>query len=224
MGILDKFKKKKNKETNETTQEEFTAPGWDAITAAFETLYPGQTNPKHYAPLISMRLGGNDPLDGISIYDGGRYWHFVTYGFSELYEKESADPEYSGFGMELTFKLDKDSCEDTEQEILCVCGILQSLARLTFQNQEVFLPYEYIYTGQTEGIDAKQKSNITGFITVPESKVEEIHTPNGMVLFVELVGATDSELSHIYQQKLGVNELYEALGTDVTSYHRPSLR
>lgn len=170
-----------------------------------------------------MRFGGPDPLDGISIYDGGDYWHFVTYGFSELYEKECEDPEYSGFGMEMTFKLQKASCEDAEAEIRCVCGILQSLARLTFQSNEVFLPHEYIYTRQTSGIDANQKSNITGFITVPETKIEKIHTPNGLVLFVELVGATDSELKAIYEKKLSVNELYEKLGTDVTSYRRQSL-
>ena len=63
--------------------------GWDAITATFEEIYPGQTEPKHYAALIKWRFGGNDPLDGISIYDGGDYWHFVTYGLSEIYEKET---------------------------------------------------------------------------------------------------------------------------------------
>ncbi len=218
MGWFDQFKKKSSTESEATK-----APGWDAITETFETLYPGQTDPRHYAPLISMRLGGNDPLDGISIYDGGDYWHFVTYGFSELYEKECEDPEYSGYGMEMTFKLKKDSCENTEDEIKCVCGILQTLARMTFQNNEVFLPYEYIYTGQIEGIDANCKSNITGFITVPETKVAEIHTPNGIVLFVELVGATDPELKGIYEKKYSVKDLYEKLGTDVTSYHRQSV-
>ena len=55
-------------------------------------------------------LGGNDPLDGISVYTAKEpieHWHFVTYGFSELYEKETGDPENSGFGFELTFRLVK---------------------------------------------------------------------------------------------------------------------
>ena len=50
-------------------------------------------------------LGGPDPLDGISVYDAGDFWHFVSYGLSELYTKECEDPEYSGYGIELTFKL-----------------------------------------------------------------------------------------------------------------------
>jgi hypothetical protein len=77
-------------------------------------------------------LGGNDPLDGISVYDGGDFWHFVTYGFSDLYEKETKDPEWSGFGFELTMKLKKTASvvlSDTDDaEIRNVAGILQSLA------------------------------------------------------------------------------------------------
>ena len=103
MGIFDKFKKEKN--TEETNQNEISAHGWDAITKEAERIYPGQKDPKHYGALIKWRLGGPDPLDGISIYDGGDYWHFVTYGLSELYEKESEDKEWSGYGMEFTFKL-----------------------------------------------------------------------------------------------------------------------
>lgn len=228
MGLFDKFKKKNTEKEKEPVStpmpaEDNAAPGWDAITAAFDRLYPGQKNPKHYAPIISMRLGGNDPLDGISIYDGGDYWHFVTYGFSELYEKESQDQEYSGYGMEFTLKLKKDSAADEEAEIRCVCGILQGLARLTFTKGEVFLPDEYIYTRQTEGVDAERRSNITGFITVAEPKVPEISTPNGIVVFVELIGATDAELKAIYDKQMRVKELYEKLGSDVTDYHRKSI-
>ena len=57
--------------------------------------------------------------------------------------------------------------------------------------------YEYIYTGQTTGIDTQQKSNITGFITIPDVKANIIDTPNGNVSFVEFVGATDNELKAI---------------------------
>ena len=201
--------------------------GWDAITEAFEKLYPGQDNPKHYGTLISWRFGGNDPLPGISIYDGGDYWHFVTYGLSEVYEKETDNQEISGYGMEFTFKLKKgnsNSEEEEEDEIKGICGILQSIARITFTQGEVFGTYEYLYTGQKEGIDVKMESNITGFITVPEPKCESIHTPNGKVEFVELIGVTDGELQSIMQKEIRVKELYGILGSDVTSYSRQSVR
>ena len=174
-------------------KEELSSSGWDAITNECNRIYPNQENPKHYGTLISWKFGGNDPLDGISIYDGGNYWHFVTYGLSELYEKETDDTEYSGYGMEFTFKLKKDNDEDEEQEIKCICGILQTIARITFNKGEIFNPFEYLYTGQTVGIDAKQKSNITGFITVPDDKFQTLNTPNGKVEFVEFVGVTNKE-------------------------------
>ena len=222
MGLLDKFKKKstvKNAEENKEMQD----IGWEAITVAFEKVYPNQENPKHYASLIKWRLGGNDPLDGISIYDGGDYWHFVTYGLSELYEKESDNKEISGYGMEFTFKLKKDNYENEELEIKCVCGILQSLSRITFTKGEVFKSFEYVYTGQTEGIDSKQKSNITGFITIPDSTVDSIETKNGKVDFVEFIGVTDAEIKAVHNKTLTVAELYERLKTDVTSYNRQSV-
>ncbi len=129
-------------------------------------------------------------LDGISVYDGGDYWHFITYGLSELYEKESEDKEWSGYGMEFTLKLKKDHYENEEDEIRCICGILQSIARITFTHGELFNAYEYLYTGQTTGIDSNGTSNITGFITVPDDKFVEIDTPNGKVSFVEFIGVT----------------------------------
>lgn len=196
------------------------AIGWDAITNEFDSIYPGQTNPKHYGTLISWDFGGKDPLRGISIYDSGDSWHFVTYGLSELYEKVSANKEISGFGMEFTFRLKKDNYENEESEIKCICGILQSIAKITFVNKEVFKPYEYIYTGQTTGIDFLQKSNITGFITIPDVKAKELDTPNGKVMFVEFIGVTDKELKAIMNKEINVKDLYEKLGTDVTNYNR----
>ena len=71
------------------SDEKITSAGWDAITAEFERIYPDQKDPRHYGTLVSYAMGGNDPLDGISVYDGGDFWHFVSYGLSELYEKVS---------------------------------------------------------------------------------------------------------------------------------------
>ena len=77
--------------------------------------------------------------------------------------------------------------------------------------------------GILEGIDSKQKSNITGFITVPDTDFNTINTPNEKVEFVELIGATDAELLALKDNKITVKELYEKLGTDVTSYNRNSV-
>lgn len=220
MGLFDRYKSKNKAKSQE---KEIGAAGWDAITDACEKIYPEQKNPKHYGTLIKWQLGGNDPLDGISIYDGGDYWHFVTYGLSEIYDKETEDKEVSGYGMEFTFKLKKDNYEDEEAEIKCICGILQSIARITFTQGEVFNSYEYLYTGQTQGIDAKMQSHITGFITIPDTEIKSIATPNGKVDFVAFIGATNAELTALRNKEITVKELYEKMGSDITDYHRKSV-
>lgn len=222
MGLFDLLKKKKEESAAPVQEEEAVTAGWDAITAEFERIYPGQTHPKHYGTIIKWILGGNDPLDGVSIYDGGDFWHFVSYGLTELYDKESDDPEVSGYGYELTLKLKKYPFEDEEGELKNIIGILQMIARLTFTKGEIFLPNEFIYTGQTAGIDAHQKSNLTGFITVSDPSVNPIDTPNGRVEFLELIGMTDAELKTL--STVGsVMDICEKLGSDLTDYHRESI-
>ena len=230
MDVLDKSKSQKAEENPSAPEppqvnndeENIDTRGWDAITEAFEKLYPGQEDPLHFAALIPWQLGGNDPLRGISIYDGGDCWHFVSYGLSELYEKETEDPEWSGYGFEFTLKLKKAGLADEQAELQTVCGIFQSLARLTFQKGEIFQPDEYIYTGQTAGMDNRQQSKLTGFITAWD-EAGEITTPNGKVQFVKLIGATDAELKALYNKELRVPELAEKLGSDLTDYTRESV-
>lgn len=92
------------KKTTETAE----APGWEAIDGALRTIY-GDTEPLHWGTIIPAMLGGNDPLQGISAYrsdfGGKAHWHFVTYGYSELYAKESEDKDVSGFGYEMTIRV-----------------------------------------------------------------------------------------------------------------------
>lgn len=204
-----------NKETN--------FQGWDAITEECDRIYPNQKNPKHYGTLIKWQLGGNDPLDGISIYDGGNYWHFITYGLSEIYGKETNNKDISGYGMEFTFKLKKDKYENEENEIKCICNILQSIARITFTKGEIFKVYEYLCTGQTQGIDVRKQSNITGFITIPDTSFKSINTPNGKLDFVEFIGVTNDELLALKNKEIDVETLYSKIGSDITDYKRKSV-
>ena len=62
-----------NKRHKMTTQEyetkfsEDDAPGWDAIAGALEKIY-GPANERHYASRLHASLGGEDYLDGVSIF------------------------------------------------------------------------------------------------------------------------------------------------------------
>src|SRR4051812_23133231 len=85
---------------------ETEAPGWDAIEQALARLYPGQ-EPMHWATKLGVALG--DALQGISAYEAADHWHYVTYGLSELFVKESETPETSGFGYEFTLRIARTS-------------------------------------------------------------------------------------------------------------------
>lgn len=114
--------------------------GWKAIDQALEKVY-GDLEPKHFGTIISNMLGGNDPLEGISVYDVKEpiehwYWYYVTYGFSELYEKESSDLEHRGYGFELTFRLVKTDNELEPPN--WSLNLLQNLARYVFNSGNIF--------------------------------------------------------------------------------------
>ena len=99
------------REQDETTLEQ---GGFDAISEKLRALYPGQEG-RFYGTVIPYFLGGNDPLDGVEVWkseEGIPHWHYVTYGFTELYQKECEDPEVSGFGFELTFRLKREGEEE----------------------------------------------------------------------------------------------------------------
>ena len=67
------------------------------------------------------------------------------------------------------------------------------------------------------------KSNITGFITIPDTDMKSINTPNGKVDFVEFIGVTNAELIALKNKEITVKELYEKLRTDITNYNRQSV-
>ncbi|WP_341729673.1 suppressor of fused domain protein, partial [Brooklawnia sp.] len=69
--------------------------GWDAIDSVFDAAYPGQ-EPQHWGTLIRWSLGGPDPLDGVSAYRATQpvpHWHYVTFGYSDLYGRDAVGRE-----------------------------------------------------------------------------------------------------------------------------------
>lgn len=95
-------------ETYRKTYTEDDAVGWLAIDQAIDKIYGNQES-IHFAPIISSMLGGEDPLDGVSVYESTQqapHLHFISYGFSQLYyDEEAVGKEFSKFGFELTFRL-----------------------------------------------------------------------------------------------------------------------
>ena len=123
--------------------KEPSTAGWDAINAALAKVYGQGEPPYHYGTVLPAALGGKDPLQGISVYQRDApvpHWHYITYGFSELYDKESEDPEVSGFGFEMTFRL----ALYEEEPPRWALNLLQNLARYVFRSGNPFDAGHYL--------------------------------------------------------------------------------
>ncbi|WP_433053132.1 suppressor of fused domain protein [Dactylosporangium sp. CS-033363] len=166
-------------------------PGWDAIDAALEQIYPG-VEPRHLGTIIKWALGGPDPLDGISFYprlDPVPHWHAVTYGMSELYGKQSDNPDESGWGFEFTFRVRRDPAE-TEPPIWAA-NFLQNLARYVFQTGNWFEPNHHMDLNGPIALDRETLIRAVVFTEDPE--LGAIDSPNGAVQFLQVVGITADE-------------------------------
>jgi hypothetical protein len=171
------------------------APGWDAIDAALEPIY-GDREPYHVGTVIPYRLGGPDPIHGISAYRNTKpvpHWHFVTYGFSELWAKESTDPEVSGFGFELTFR---PTCKVREKKPpIWALNFLQNLGSYVFETGNVFgVGHTLPLNGPIE-VGSATLIHAASFVLDPQ--LPPIATPNGRVEFLQVVGLTMDELEAI---------------------------
>ncbi|MFS0838836.1 suppressor of fused domain protein [Paenibacillus sp. 1P03SA] len=166
--------------------------GWDAIEKEFVKLY-GEQEPKHYGTLISYMLGGPDPLDGISAYKTDEpvpHWHIVTFGFSELYDKESDNTEESGYGFELTFRLIRGPEE--EEPPAWALNLLQNMGRYVFNSGNIFRSGDYMDANGPICLGSDTRLTALAFIGDPE--LPAIDTPNGRMEFIQMVGITRDEL------------------------------
>ena len=185
--------------------EETDPVGWEAIDEALLKVYPEQ-EPRHYSPILKYMLGGEDPLDGISIYDNQEqtfHRHIVSYGMSELYySPESAENEFSGWGFEFTFRIvpfeeDKDAEDGTKNEPSWAMNVMQNLARYVFESKKWFEAYHFIPANGPIRLECDTK--LVGIAFAPDPQLGTIETPNGEVAFLQMVGITQEELDWLYE-------------------------
>ncbi len=188
------------------------APGWEAIDERLAQFYPDQ-EPKHYGATPHYSLGGKDPIDGISIYNsragGIEHYHFVTYGFSELYfDEEAFGGQFSKFGFELTFRLvPYPEDEDTPHWAM---HMLQNIARYVFESGKWFEPYHIMPANGP--IRQDTDTLVQAILFVPDPELGSIQSPHGQVEFLQVFGITQAE----YERTGGKLAQTEALA----SHHR----
>lgn len=181
--------------SSEDEGPEFEAPGWEAIDDALRPIY-GTQEPKHWGTVVSWAMGGPDPIQGISAYRSEHqrpHLHYVTYGISNLYDKNPEDdPDVSGFGFELTFRLAQEPDVDPPNWVL---NFLQNLARYVFESGRTFgIGHTLPLNGP---IERGSSTSICAITFALDPELGQIVTPNGRVKFLQIVGLTEDELEAI---------------------------
>ncbi len=184
--------------------------GWLAIDQILNKVYPNQ-EPLHWATVIKYMLGGNDPLDGISVYKSKQstdHFHFVSYGFSELYyNEEKVGGEFSKWGFELTFRL-KPFAEDKDNPVW-VASLMQNLARYVFDSGRWFEEYHFIPANGP--IRLNTETDITALAFVLDPELGKIRTPHGEVSFLQMVGLTSAEYEAVKQEPSSLESLIQQM-------------
>ncbi|KXX69784.1 suppressor of fused domain protein [Flammeovirga sp. SJP92] len=172
--------------------------GWKAIDNALDNLYQRKEN-KHFAPEIVPSLGGDDYLEGVSVYfnESNYHYHYISYGLSELHEKVSEDSKYSGWGYELTFRLKK--VEGEEEIPTWPVNLLEQVAKATYENEIIFDAYHTIFSGP---VDPESNTKIEAILFVKDPELGTIQTEFGEVTFLQLFGLTESEYEGITEKSI----------------------
>jgi hypothetical protein len=188
--------------TKEEYKQQFTeddAVGWLAIDKELERLYPNQ-EPQHFTTVIKYMVGGEDPLDGLSIYESKNqtnHFHIVSYGFTNLYyDEECAGLEFSNWGFKLTFRIKKINNEVASDQIWAL-NLMQNLAKYVFGSNQLI---DECHTINANGsIRVGYESNITALLFLNDPELGIIETPHGQVQFLQIVGLTTKEYEDLKQ-------------------------
>jgi hypothetical protein len=182
------FRKRKGGQRDLPPEEPLApAPGWDALEHAFTDFYSG-LRPKWWEHsgvhrMHERRSPPENPLEAVAIYDPGRYWHFVSFGMSDLYAKESKESEddWSGFGYEFTFRVAKNA---DNQPPLWPVEVMVSMARAAYKGED----FAAGHTVNIGPIDDRKETTLTALLVVTDPAIPILDTPNGKVALLLLVG------------------------------------
>lgn len=192
--------------------DEDDAVGWLEIDKVVEGIY-GDQKPRHYAPPVHYMVGGEDPLDGVSIYDSQKdmfHRHLVSYGMSELYyNEEAAGGEFSKWGFEFTFRL-KPFAEDGDDPTWVV-NLMNNLARYVIKSGKWFEEYHVIPAKGPIRLNSTAEINIVGVAFVSDPELGKIQTPHGEVSFLQMVGLTANEMNRITSASSAYDEVKKVL-------------
>lgn len=166
--------------------ERVVGPGARAIDVRVERA-DGAPPDARYHPRAPHRFRGPGPVEEVTTTRVGGHWHLVTYGLSELDEKESDDRNVSGWGFELTFRL-----AGPPDPPFWAVDLLANLAAYVWSSRHAFAPGHHVALSGPIKLDAA--SAIHAAVVVTDPALGVIRGPFGSVEFLQVVGVTADEL------------------------------
>lgn len=180
--------------------------------------YPDQPNPLQVTTVLKYWLGGQDPLDYISMFSNRGdvakkvppHWFYVSFGLSDLHgdgrvhvldSEDSETQSRSGMGFELTFRLLKTSEELKEEEEnpgkrirppTWPANLMQNLARYCFRTGNRLCFGDNI--PWRKGLDDRFDTPLQNILIAEDPQLKSMITPFGSVDFCQIVGVTYEEL------------------------------
>ncbi|XP_063695826.1 suppressor of fused homolog [Culicoides brevitarsis] len=181
--------------------------GLEKLIETCNSIYPDQTNPIQATTILKYWLGGQDPLDYISMYSNTGtltvppHWHYISFGLSDLHgdnrvhmPETSGDPEpKSGMGFELTFRLLKTP-NDGDKPPSWPANLLQDLARYVFQTGNRLCSGDNIPWGKCLNKALPPTTKIKHMLICNDPQMPRTETPFGWVDFLQIVGVCEEEL------------------------------
>ncbi|XP_036342403.1 suppressor of fused homolog [Rhagoletis pomonella] len=187
-------------------------PGLKALIDHFQSIYPDQVNPLQVTTVLKYWLGGQDPLDYISMYNNHGdpergippHWHYVSFGLSDLHGDERVHVRdtndintRSGMGFELSFRLIKTesksvkNAEKSQHPPTWPANLLQAIARYCFQTGNLLFFGDNI--PWRKSLDGSATSLLKNILIAQDPQLSSIETLFGTVDFCQIVGVTDEE-------------------------------
>lgn len=130
-----------------------------------------------------------DGLDGVLAYPLDGHWLLVTFGLTELGEKTSQEPRVSGSGFEFTCRIPRGP-EDTAVPAW-ILRVLHAVADHFLAGTDLDVGHWILTPSPLGGEPAN--GDMTSLVIVPDVDIAHITTPNGIVLFFQLVGLMSGE-------------------------------
>ncbi|MFV0182113.1 suppressor of fused domain protein [Empedobacter falsenii] len=184
------------------------AVGAIAIENRLKEVY-GTLEPRFYSPQVMSFQGGDDPIDGVAVFDVNGYYHLVSYGMSHLYySEESVGAEFSKWGFEFSFRV-KPVKDDNGEDPFWVVQLINNLGRFVNETKVWFDEYQYLPLGGPIRTDTD--TDIVGLAFIKDDDLNEINTPHGKVTFLQMVGLNSDQL-----KKLEANSTKEEIMSVLT--------